>query len=542
MIAVLGERASRVAEALREAAEEGGFDERGDRTLRSRLAAAGSTASAVQDALDGAAHPVVDGVGNDLLGVRVLDFQLTVERLADAVRGSLAAGVSAEQRTRLGAALAAFAGRTRGPVLLTRPQGPMSPDRTADPGLDGRLERVGRVLAFGADAWARVATDGAGPGEPTRDAEPEPTGAGTDPSADRRGRLHDLARQAVQVAIAAALAIAAGTALSSTRWFWAVITAFVVYVGTSTRGDILSKGWLRVLGTLGGVVVGVLVAALVGGNTVLAIVLIVACLFSGVYLMAVSSAFMIFFITTMLALLYGLLGEFSIGLLLTRLAETAAGAVIGIGVAYVVLPTSTRDVARQRLRDLLDALAAAVEQAAGRLASAQEEAPSSAASAASAEQTARLRHALDALRTAARPITHGFAGVADRAGSRRTLRLLGACVHHGTALLRLADTAPGAAGDPALQAAFGAAADAVRADVEAFAAGLDRGLGTSALTPAAPLLDALEALPEVASSSRHAQLSAAIGDLRAIDQALCERAAELGATLAHPTPLPADAR
>ena len=187
MITVLGERACRVAEALRAGAEEGGFDERGDRTLRSRLAAAGSTASAVQDALDGAAHPVVDGVGNDLLGVRALDFQLTVERLAEAVRGSLS-----RRRLRRGAGAARYGAGPRSPtapvVRCCSPvrQGPISPDRTADPGLDGRLQRVGRVLAFGADAWARVATDGAGPGEPTRDTQPEPADDGADPGRPAR--------------------------------------------------------------------------------------------------------------------------------------------------------------------------------------------------------------------------------------------------------------------------------------------------------------------------------------------------------------------
>lgn len=51
----------------------------------------------------------------------------------------------------------------------------------------------------------------------------------------------------------------------------------------------------------------------------------------------------------MLALLYGLLGEFSVGLLVLRIEETAIGAAmtaigaaIGILVAVFVLPTSTR--------------------------------------------------------------------------------------------------------------------------------------------------------------------------------------------------------
>ena len=284
-----------------------------------------------------------------------------------------------------------------------------------------------------------------------------------------------------------------------------------------------------------------LVAALVGGNTVLAILLIVVCLFSGVYLMAVSSAFMIFFITTMLALLYGLLGEFSIGLLLTRLAETAAGAVIGIGVAYAVLPTSTRDVARQRVRDVLDALAT-VGRAGGRTGRegrrrGHRRLP------ASADETARLRHALDALRTAARPITHGFAGVADRAGSRRTLRLLGACVHHGTALLRLADTAPGAAADPG-------AASRVRGRGGRRAGGLGRRSPPASTAASAAARSPLRR--PCSTRSRRAPRSRRRAGTRsspprsatscgAQPGALSKRASELGATLADRAPAPADA-
>lgn len=554
MIAALGHRARRVIDALAEGVGEGGFDERLRRTVTSRLAASSSTASSVEDALETADEPVLDGIGNDELGVRVLDFQLTLERLVEAVQQLLDGPAStAAERAHVTSGLGRFAHAVDGPVRIQRADlvGATASSSPPPVGASARLDRIDRILAFGTSSWQGVAWRGgdipsASDGHSTEDTAAESAvtdgpprdDAAEDDAADAPGiaqRLRDLGRQAVQVGLAAALAIAAGTAISSTRWFWAVIAAFVVYVGTSTRGEILTKGWLRVLGTLGGVVVGVIVAALVGGNTVLAVALIVVCLFAGVYLVSVSSAFMIFFITTMLALLYGLLGEFSVGLLLTRLAETAAGAVIGVGVAYVVLPTSTRDVARQRMRDFLEALAAAVTHAVDRLT----EESSAAGGEPGAEEARTVRTAFEALRTVATPITKGLAGIADRSGSRRTMQILGVCEYHCRALLRLADSIPGIAGTAALRESFRDAATAVGADIGLLAAGAGAPTEPIGRDAAAQLLDALEAHPDVVSSPDRTRLEAAIADLRAIDRAVRDRADEVGltATATNGTPV-----
>lgn len=157
-------------------------------------------------------------------------------------------------------------------------------------------------------------------------------------SGSRLTRLAPTSRQAVQVALAASLAIVAGELLSPARWYWAVIAAFVIYSGTASRGQTLTKGWQRILGTVAGVVVGTFVASLVGGNVTVSIVLIFVSLFFGFYLMKVSYVFMVAGTTTMLALLYGLLGQFTVALLVTRVEETAIGAAIGILTAVFVLP------------------------------------------------------------------------------------------------------------------------------------------------------------------------------------------------------------
>jgi uncharacterized membrane protein YccC len=437
------------------------------------------------------------------------------------------------------------------PVTTSIPIAPgtgshVSPSGVSDS--DERLESLTRVIRFGFVSWEGIVARGPD-GDPDRvrqtaDELDEQEGDGAvaavlraegdaDPDADsaevrprRTAALPQLARTAVQVGVAAALSITAGTALSSTRWFWAVIAAFVMYVGTSNRGEILTKGWQRIAGTLGGVVVGVLIAGLVGGDLVVSLVLIVVCLFVGFYFMQVSSAWMIFGITTMLALLYGLLGEFSVGLLLLRLEETAVGAVIGIVVSYVVFPSSTRDAMRSGTRAFLSALTASLDTAEKRLSSTG---GSSDAATAAPDDARALRSAFTALTTTSKPVTQGWAGVSNRSGSRRTLVILGACEYHGRALLRRADGAVGAADTPGLREALDRALRAVTADIETFTEGLDGRIQDVVFHPAGDLIDLLENHPDLGSSSGHRTLKGVARHLHAIDQALCGRGSELGA-------------
>ena len=89
--------------------------------------------------------------------------------------------------------------------------------------------------------------------------------------------------------------------------------------------------------------------------------MIFACLFCAFYFMQVTQSLMAFWITTMLALLYGLLGQFSFDVLLVRIEETAIGAVIGVAVAILVLPTNIGTVLRKDTRDFLAELSALIQ-------------------------------------------------------------------------------------------------------------------------------------------------------------------------------------
>jgi hypothetical protein len=170
-------------------------------------------------------------------------------------------------------------------------------------------------------------------------------------------RLDLTTRQAIQVAVAGALAIVAGRELSETRYYWAVIAAFVAFTGTATRSEVFVKAMHRVVGTLVGLGAGIGFAHLTAGSTPWVLVVIVGSMFLGFYLQRVSYAYMIFFITIMVSQLYTVLNEFSAGLLVLRLEETAIGAAIGIGVALLLTPLSTRDTVSSVERTLLTTLA-----------------------------------------------------------------------------------------------------------------------------------------------------------------------------------------
>ena len=181
-------------------------------------------------------------------------------------------------------------------------------------------------------------------------------------------RLDMTSRQAIQVALAGALAIVAGRMLDPTRYYWAVIAAFIMFTGTATRSETFLKGVNRVLGTLVGLVAAIWLAQLTAGNTALVLVVIVASMFLGFYLIRLSYAFMIFFITIMIGQLYTVLNMFSDALLVLRLEETAIGAAAGFLVALVVTPLGTRQTVRAARNALLDALAELLDEVGTRLA------------------------------------------------------------------------------------------------------------------------------------------------------------------------------
>src|SRR5580704_3358053 len=183
-----------------------------------------------------------------------------------------------------------------------------------------------------------------------------------------RIRLAPYARIAIQMGIAVGGAIIAGDALSGRRFYWAVIAAFITFMGANTAGEQLRKSVFRVAGTVVGVIAGSVLAHLVGDRVWLQITVVLVSLFLGLYLFRVNYAFMTIGIAVMVAQLYVELDEFSNNLLILRLGETAIGAGVAILTVLLVLPLHVGRVARVAARQQLEALADLADRCLDRLA------------------------------------------------------------------------------------------------------------------------------------------------------------------------------
>ena len=133
-------------------------------------------------------------------------------------------------------------------------------------------------------------------------------------------------RVATRITLAAALAMAGGLALSPHRWFWAVITVYVVFLNTRSRGDTIYKAAQRIAGTLLGITAGLAVATFMGHHVGLQIAVLLLSVFGMYYFYVVSYTVGVFCVTMMLGMIYGTLGEPLETLFVLRLEETALGA------------------------------------------------------------------------------------------------------------------------------------------------------------------------------------------------------------------------
>ncbi|MGW3134139.1 FUSC family protein [Streptomyces sp. NPDC001076] len=256
-------------------------------------------------------------------------------------------------------------------------------------------------------------------------------------------------RAAVQVAVGSSLAIVGGEFLSAQRWYWAVLTCWIVFINTSSTGEILVKGYRRLLGTVLGVVAGIGLAGLVGHHTWTAFGLVLLFIFAMFYSAPLSYTLMSFFVTAMLGLLYTLLNTYSLDVLVLRVAETALGAVCGVIAAAVVLPVHTDIRTDELLVTTLDRLADVTRAAADQL--------SGSPPVDLVEKARDLDQALADLAAAVQPLTHPITPLRSRRDTARyVVALLETCAYHARSLAATAEllpTHPAIAADPRLRGA-----------------------------------------------------------------------------------------
>lgn len=509
-----------------------------------------------------------DAVAGPVAGLRqwIIDSELAAERVAMSVRRSvehhdpIPDGDRAELAEGLRALAAATAVGTPGAIAARLYDGARSAvadivDRPAGVGPAAREQRIGFAVVRLADAMQttveqarlRIAehhdtdreTAGGDPAPgPVPEQVPPPAGR------DRFGGLALHTRQAVQVGVATSLAIVVGELISPARWYWAVIAAFVVFAGTASRGDVLSRGWARAVGTAGGVVAGMLLALLVGGNVVASLALLFVCVFLALYLVRISQAMMAFWITAVLALLYGVIGQFSVQTLVLRVEETVVGGALGMLAAYLVLPTRSRTAFAEALDDALTAvdvsLRTSVDAALGRPGAGDP-----------LEKARAVDTAVATVRTRAVPLQHPVARRPLRRGVHHTVRVVGAVDHYTRQLAAQAATAS----VPGWAATLGPAAERVRADLDGLRRILDDAWGPadrrehpSGAGPADYGVGSAEELLDAAEADAASRTAAGPGTertrrltaarlLRRIDQLAVGLARELcGQTWSEPSP------
>ncbi len=407
-------------------------------TVRRRLDRLGETGLMIDDWLDRHDAAATLSVTSDELALRVFDAQISVEQLAGLLWGLDAAG---EWTGGLVDAVIALRmclqdHPTQEELRAARKSAAAAADR-ADVSAPAGIATVVAYRAVQAHlAIHHITTNALGVSpepqpapEPEAEAEAEDETAGLDPST----------KAAIQVAVATSAATVLGELISPDRWYWAVLTAFLVFTGVSTRGEILTRAGHRIVGTIAGVVAGVVLATLIGQNQPVQILVLVVCVFCAFYLVTVAYAWLTFFVTVVLAMLYGLLGNFSIQVLELRIAETAAGGAVGIASAYFVFTTGTRATFVEKAGDYFDRLTEVIDAGIASVLAPGGETDLVA-------KTRNLDNALQEVVKAGKPLQFGPA-VRSRRGAQRLVRGLRAGNRSAHALARAGVNA--ARADPA---------------------------------------------------------------------------------------------
>lgn len=227
-------------------------------------------------------------------------------------------------------------------------------------------------------------------------------------------------RQAIQATAGAGFALVVGQLVSGQRWYWAVGATWWIFVNTTSRGETLVRGFRRILGTVIGIGLGLLVAVPLDGAELPTAVLLAGCVFGIFYTAAVSYTWMMLCVTLLAELLYGLLGVLEPGLLALRFAETGVGALGAVLAVLLVLPVTTHTVTDVWIQRALRCVHACTAEAAARLAGT--------ASADPAPRVAELEHLLGRVRLSVAPLVHPLNPLLGRKRrARRVLALLDDC-------------------------------------------------------------------------------------------------------------------
>lgn len=207
-------------------------------------------------------------------------------------------------------------------------------------------------------------------------------------------------RPALRAMCAGVIAACIGYPLSPEHWYWAIISVFVISTGTNSAGDTIQKGLLRVAGTVGGALAGICVAAFVPAHPAVVVAGMAVCVFGWSYFVLHNYAVGIFFLTLLIGLVYGVLGQDLPEIVGLRVLETAIGATAAFVTAMWLVPLPTSQHVRTRALALIARLLDVIDVSRDALA-----AKTGGASPLAAMR--RADHAMQDLRTALLPLRAG---------------------------------------------------------------------------------------------------------------------------------------
>ncbi|WP_052420983.1 FUSC family protein [Paraburkholderia ferrariae] len=170
-----------------------------------------------------------------------------------------------------------------------------------------------------------------------------------DVAALARGHRHLAWRTAALATISALLAMLAGSELSEDRSMWAVISTFVVFLGTHSREDTLARVAKRLTGTLAGAAVSALLVIAFPHEAGILMAAMALSVFGWAYFILHAYARGVFFITLLVGLVYGQLGFAIVPLAKLRIEEVVAGCLISVAVAVLLMPSAAARAAKAKV-------------------------------------------------------------------------------------------------------------------------------------------------------------------------------------------------
>ncbi|MFJ4031337.1 FUSC family protein [Streptomyces griseoluteus] len=331
-------------------------------------------------------------------------------------------------------------------------------------------------------------------------------------------------RAPLQAAAAGAITLPIADAVNPERYYWGVIGAMVAMLGTNTTEERLRKLAHRVVGTLAGAVIGMVLVHLIGpGHVYWSLFVIAVGLSLSAACMQRWYAYTVTGLVVALVQLYGFLTPYDqmTRLLADRLTDNAVGMLAATVCTMLIFPLSTRKICREAEHGYLSAL----EQLIGRFGERWKD----------PEAPVRLRGAarvveaaLYQMKSVYQPLVRMPRGTRGREADN-LLGLLGTATRHARSIAAAADIDV----EPATR--LGTAVVHVAEVLTTSIRALDNQVTTSGQggtwVRISPAVSELKALPPSASGPHSERLHRMLCELAALDEVLADIAWNRGLTV-----------